>query len=354
MPSKVQSKPKQLTEKPSSLKLAFLALGILFLLIGVGKLLQLGISLQKPISPQFQEQKSYTWNKQSSYNIAFISEVNSQNPDISVVSLHPTSQKATILHLSSNIYADVPNGYGKWRLGSVYNLGNEENPPIGVPILKQTLSKLLALPIDGIVLLPTSTKFNSTEEVVESFRKNRIPDIFYLSKIESDLTKWEAFELYRAMSKVRADKITSLDFERSTITESKLLPDSSRVLGVNTVRLDLFIRANLADQKIVEENIPVAIFNATTQPGLAQDVARFVTNMGGNVIIIQNLDSNQKKSAVILTNSELDLAKSSITYQRVAQLIAPDCLKKVCTSDNTKITSSRAKMNIIVGDDFEQ
>jgi hypothetical protein len=351
--SKVQKKQKLPNSKPTNLKLAFLALGILILLLIIGRFLTFLISLQKPISSEFQNQKKYSWNKESSYNLAFVSKAETQDPDISVVSIHPAGQKATILHLSSNIYTDVPKGYGKWRLGSVYALGNEENPPIGASLLKMTLTRLLALPIDGIVMLPNSTAFNSTEEVVESFRKNFIPDLFYLSKIESDLTKWEGLQLYGALSGIRADKIASLDFERSTITESKLLPDSSRVLGVNTVRLDLFIRDKLADQKIVEENMPIAIFNATNQTGLAQEVARFVTNLGGNVIIMQNLDTKEQKSNVVITSqtNTSDIQKS-ISYQRVAQLIAPHCLNNDCNTTNAKILSSRAVINIVVGEDF--
>lgn len=352
MPAKKQTNPKK-DSKPNNVKLALLALGILIVLLIIGRFFTFLISLQKPISSQFNNQKQYTWNKESSYNIAFVANADSQEPDISVVSIHPAEHKATILHLSSNIYADVPKGYGKWRLGSVYALGNEENPPIGANLLKMTLTKLLALSVDGIVLLPNSTAFASTEEIVESFRKNLIPDFLYLSKIESDLTKWEAFELYRSLAGIRSDKIASLDFERSTITESKLLPDSTRVLGVNTVRLDLFIRDKLADKKIVEENIPVAIFNATNQAGLAQEVARFITNAGGNVIIIQNLDNKEPKSNMVITSSDNpDSVQKSVSYQRIAQLISPHCLTNQCVSNNPKILESRAVINVIIGDDF--
>ncbi len=353
MPKKSQQKktPEKAT-KPSNLKLAFLALGILIILIVIGRLFTFLISLQKPISSEFESQKQYTWNKESSYNLAFIANVESQEPDISVVSIHPANQKATVLHLSSNIYTDVPNGFGKWRLGSVYAFGNEQSPPMGPKLLKMTLTKMLALPIDGIVILPNSTKFSSTEQIIESFRTSAFPDLFYLTSIESDLTKWEAMEIYHALASTRADKITSLDFERSTITESKLLPDSTRVLGINTVRLDLFTRDNLADQKIIEENIPVAIFNATDTPGLAQEVARFVTNLGGNVIIIQNLDKQQQSSVNVSKLNSDALTSKSITFQRVTQLLAPSCLNAKCNNDNPKVLDSRATINIVVGEDF--
>lgn len=348
---KVQNAPK----KPNNVKLAFLALSILVLLIIIGRLFTFLISLQKPISSQFDTGKKYTWNEISTYNVAFIANPDSDNPDISVVSLKPSEGKVVVLHLSPNIYTELAHAYGNWRLGSVYALGQEEEKPKGAGLLKETLTKMLAIPIDGIVILPQSTDFNNTEELVQSFRKNVIPDVLYLSKIESDLTKWEAIKLYRAVSKVRADKLDSLNFERSTITESKLLPDSSRVLGINTVRLDLFTRDKLSDPVIVDENLSVAIFNATDKAGIGQDISRYITNLGGSVVILQNLDQKQEKSAIVITPSQQSPDKlKSVTYQRLAQFFAPHCLKTACTLVNPKIDNSRATINIILGADYLQ
>lgn len=353
MPKKKQQSAP--IKKSNNLKVAFLALSILILLIIIGRFLTFLISLQKPISSEFETGKKYSWDEKSNYNVALISNKDSDNPDISVVSIKPAESKVVVLHLSPNIYAELPKSYGNWRLGSVYALGQEETKPNGAALLKQTLTKLLALPIDGIIMLPDSTEFKSTEELVESFRKNAIPDIFYLSKVESDLTKWEGIKLYQALSKVRADKVDSLNFERSTITESKLLPDSSRVLGVNTIRLDLFIRDKLSDPTMVNENMTVAIFNATDKPGLGQEVGRFITNMGGSVIILQNLDQKQEKTSLVVTPSQLDPETSkSVTYQRLAQFFAPQCLNKLCTLQSNKIEESRATLNIIIGQDFLQ
>ena len=353
MPKKQKPKPQNPKPgKPSQIKLALFALGILILLLVIGKFLTFLISLQKPITSELNTTKTYSWNKKSVYNVAFIQHPNDQNPAISVVSFQPTEQKAVVLHLSANIYSEVAKGYGTWRLGSVYQLGQEESPKKGASLLKLSLTRLLAIPIDAVVFPPDSTKYEDTEQLLTSFRKNVIPDFLYLSRIESDLTKWEALEFYYQISKVRADKIDSLNFERSAITESKLLPDSSRVLGVNTVRLDLFIREKLADPTITRENIPVAIFNATEQTGLAQELARFVTNIGGNVIIVQNMENKQLKSTVTVTNQSHNQIKNTVTYQRLSQFMAPDCLKRVCELEDDKIADSRAVINVVIGADY--
>ena len=350
MPKKKQ---QSLPKKPNNLKIAFLALGVLILLIIIGRLFTFLISLQKPISSEFNTEKKYTWNQTSTYNVAFIANAETDNPDISVVTWKPSEGKTVVLHLSPNIYTEVSRNYGNWRLGSVFALGQEETKPIGPALIKETLTKMLALPIDGIVMLPESTEFTNTEAIVESFRTNKIPDFLYLSKIKSDLTKWEAIKLYQSLSNVRADKVDSLNFERSTITESKLLPDASRVLGVNTVRLDLFIRDTLSDPVIIDENFTVAIFNATDTPGLGQEVSRYVTNMGASVIILQNLDQKIDKTSVVLTpNQSSPETLNSVTYQRVAQFLAPHCLENQCLLQNPKIDTSRATINIVIGQDY--
>ncbi len=354
MSKKQKKKPQsQKPAKPSNIKLALFALGILLLLLLIGNIFTFFISLQKPISSNLNTSKNYTWNKKSVYNLAVIQNKDEQNPAISVVSFQPTEQKAVVLHLSANIYSEVAKGYGTWRLGSVYQLGQEEPQKKGASLLKMTLTRLLAIPIDAVVFPPDSAKYEDTEQLLTSFRKNVIPDFMYLTKIDSDLTKWEALELYYHISKVRSDKIDSLNFERSAITESKLLPDSSRVLGINTVRLDLFIREKLSDPAIISENIPVAVFNATDKPGLAQDIARFVTNIGGNVIIVQNMENKQQKSTVTLTPQQTTThPKNSVTFQRLAQFIAPDCLSRDCELVDAKLADSRAVINLVIGEDY--
>ncbi len=295
-------------------------------------------SLSEPMSRDILDQKQYTWNGKSSINIAVKSST------VSVLNYDPSSQKIVILKIPNDTYFTLPKNFGSWPVGSIYELGQEENPSVGSELLKESLSKLLGLPIDGFITFRGDSA--PLDQVIESWHGNPFRMVSSLGSIETDLTPLEALSLMHSLSGVRPDQITWLDISQSDITDSQLLPDTTRVLGVNSVALDLFIRHTMADTSITDEGIPVAVFNATSEPGLAQDATREITNMGGNVIFTGNTDTNLSQSIVTTTDS------NDLTYERLAQIFAPQCLKNKCKSSDDKVTNSRAQINVVLGEDY--
>lgn len=339
-------------KKRNKAYLAIYALGFLVLLLVFGKSLSILSSFAHPFSANLTHDKQFSWNGQSSVNLAFINlkyvgkeDLDSLHPGIAIVNFQPKDKKITVLHVSNLIYTEVPRGFGEWKIGSVYELGQEEKPPIGPSLIKASLSKLIALPIDGLVLVSSDTK--NIENEIKSWRSNPLNLGFFLTHIQTDLTPFESIHLFWAFSEVRDDKIDSLDLGQSNITESKLLPDSTRVLGVSMVRLDTFVRDNLSDISISDENISIGVFNAINHPGLANEVARILTNLGGNVVIISNTEQKTATTAVISSGQ-------SITFNRLSQMLAPHCLTKPCQSADPRVTNSRAEINVVIGEDYYQ
>lgn len=284
--------------------------------------------------------KTYFWDKKSSITLAVKSN------KIYVLNYNPTDQKATILTIPDETYLTLPKGFGSWPLGSVYQLGQEESPPIGSELLKQSLAKLLGLPIDGFITFKSSLSSRPLDLLINDWKANPITAFMMIKDIETDLTPLEVHNLVFELRGVRADKIINLDLLHSEITQSKLLPDSTRVLGVNNVSLDLFIRKNLADPTIQLEDLPIAIYNSTTHPGLALELSRIIVNMGGRVIFTGNTENFQENTTII------SQAKDSWTSKKLMQLFAPLCLQAECSSDDPRIQNSRATINIILGENF--
>lgn len=345
-------KKYQKSEKAKkNLYLALFALGLIIFLLILGKAAGFLGSFAKPFSSELTSTKNYNWDGRSSVNIGFaqIDPVSNATKDISIVSYSPKTSKATILHISNLVYTDLPKNYGSWRVESIYKLGEEEKPKIGGELLKMSLSKLVGLPLDGIII--SQKNYGKLEDKISSWRKNPISLSPFLSDIKTDLTPFEMARIILSLRSVREDKLISLDFATTSITESKLLPDSSRVLGVDNIRLDSFIRQNLSDESITDENLTVAIFNATNRAGLAAEVSRVVTNLGANVVIMATAQNPQEKSQVLVKSEDLSFM-DTVTYQRLAQVFAPHCLKNPCKSADSKILSSRAQINIVLGEDY--
>jgi hypothetical protein len=322
----------------SSVNLAFVALGLILLVIILGKFFQLLGGLTKPFSADTLVKKEYSWDGKSAINLAI------KGKDVEVASFDPSSQKLTLLKIPKDAYFELPKGFGTWRVGAIYELGQEEDPPVGSELLKTSLAKLMGLPIDGFVEYKGDQPF---KEVVEEWHSNPLKILGFIKESKTDLSPLEAIGVYRAISSVRADKVVTLDTAQSDITQSKLLPDSSRVLGVDTIRLDLYVRDKMPDSQILAQAVPVGILNGTSHPGLGQDVARIITNMGGNVIFVNNTESLQSVTVVVSK-------EKSHTATRLMEVFAPSCLKGKCAILDSKVSLQRAQINIVLGEDYYQ
>lgn len=319
-------------------KLALLALGFLIAVLVLGKTISLISNLTKPFSGDFLTKKSQNIDFHSSINIAF------KTNSIWLLNYDPAEKKAVVLKIPDDTYMDLPRGFGSWRVGSIFGLGQEEKPQIGSELLKESLAKLLGLPVDGFITSQNPSS-EDLDKIILSWHNNPFKYITFFSQVKTDLTPLETINLFKLLSSIRSDKLIFLDLEKTDLTKSKLLADSSRVLGINSVNLDLFIREKMADEKISQESISIAIFNATSHPGLALDASRIITNIGGNPIIVTNSETLIEKSAVIGK-------KGSNTFKHLSQIFAPWCLDTKCQVNDPKLESSRAQINVVLGEDF--
>lgn len=331
-----------------SIKPALLALAALILLVLLGKVVSFIFSLGQPYTPNLADFKTYPWDTTSSYNLLYAVQTDQKKLSaISFINLQPLQKKITILHISDNVYLEVPKGYGEWTIGSVFPLGQEDGGR-GTALLRLSLSRLVGLPVDGIIIKEGGVE--TAEDIISSLRKNQLAFWGISQKIKSNVSTWELITLGQFIASIRPDKVVSLDLAKSTITESKLLPDSSRVLGIDTIQLDSFIRDRLADAAFIDENATIAVLNATSHPGLANFASRMITNMGGTVVFLGNSESLQDKTMVIDRGE--DSQNIQITRKRLEEVFAPWCQKESCSSVDPKVTTSRAQIVVVLGEDF--
>lgn len=334
-----------------NLKLAIVALLILGLLLVFGKVFQFFSEFQKPFYSLNTQKRSVSWDGKSVINLIIASSENQDLKNLNFVSLNPVDEKITVLKLSEDIYVNVPKNYGSWKLSSIYKLGQENKPKVGEDLVKMSVSKMLALPVDGIIEVSSKAELD-IEELIGEWKKNKLSAFNFLTRIKTDLSLKETVDFVFKASKVRLDNITSVDFFRTSITQSKLLPDSSRVLGVDNVKLDTFIKQQLVDPVIADEDITVAVFNGTEHPGLTAEAVRLIGNLGARVTIINNTEEKFVKNGIYINPEEGSEIKLSQTYKRLVEIFAPSCLKEQCTSADAEVVSSRAAINIVLGEEY--
>ncbi len=335
--SKPIKKPKPTPRRViGGIKLAVIALCVLLGLFVLSKSISGFTSLFQPIDSNIAE-RGYSLDFETSVNIVFKSQ------NVWVLNYDPNKKQAILLKIPDDTLIEVSKGYGLWLVGSIYDLGQEENPKIGGELLKDSLSNLLGLPIDGVIV--GGEESDDLEKIVFGFKISPLKLISFFSQYKTDLSPLEVLKLYQAISKTREDKIVNLDLENTELTQSLLLPDSTRVLGFDSVNIDLFVRENMFDEVLSTESKTIAIYNGTDHPGLGSKVSRIITNLGADAVILTNAEKKLQKT-VILGDKE------SESFKKIALTFAPYCLKEDCASDDLKVISSRADISIVLGEDY--
>ncbi len=337
---------KKKTTAPGSpkLSLAFYALAFIVILIILGKIIRLIMGLGQPVTPQFVNASELrSWNGTTPINLVM------KAADLSVINYNPADKKFTVIAIPGESYINVPRGYGSWPIGSIYSLGEEEKTGRGASLLKDSIASLLGQPIDRFILVNSP---QTSQQIVNQMHSNLFTGLFLLNQIKTDLTPLEELSLVFAISQARSDKIVDLDLSETNITRSILLPDSTRVLGVDNIRLDLFVREKLIDEGITREALPIAIYNATDHPGLAQDASRIITNLGGNVITTSSTESSLINSSIIVMNGDKQSLLKSYTFNRLTGIFSPACFPKGCTPQDPKLDTSRAQLIVVLGEDY--
>lgn len=317
MPAKwkaVQSRHKQ----KKKIKLALLAVALLGALFIAGALVNLTKTLTSPW--QLEAQKSYNWDGQFNVNIAV------KGKSISLINLNPSQKRVTIVAIPDSTHVDVPGGFGKWQIRSVYDLGRES-------LLERTLTSFLGIPVDGFIQLK-----GGPEDYVDWIRRSPLNIILSLQNIKSDLTPLELLQFNLKLFQVRYDKINPVNLESSLVLDKVALADQTEVLIGDPVGLDSVL-AYLADETVKSEHKTVAVFNATERPLIAQKAARMITNLGGNVI--------QTANASIKSDKTIIWGEESATLQRLRQIF--NCCGKL---ESLEGISSRAQINVVLGEDF--
>lgn len=347
----MQKKGNSEKRTQKNLRLALLALLILGLLLLFGRVFQFFNEFQKPFYSLNTQKRAVSWDGKSVINVIIAKNENGDLRDLNFVSLNPLDEKMSVLELPEDTYVQVPKNFGSWKLGSVFKLGQENKPPMGEDLVKMSVSKMLALPVDGIIEVSSQGDLK-VEDLIADWKANMFSGFGFLTKVKTDLSLKETTDFVLKASKVRPDNITAVDFFKTNITQSKLLPDSSRVLGVDNVKLDTFLKDALSDPAISDEDLTVAIYNGTDHAGLTAEAVRLIGNLGARVTIIANSEEKFVKSGVYINPEEGSDTASSQTYKRLAEIFAANCLKEVCTTSDAEVATSRAAINIILGEEY--
>lgn len=348
MPKKNTSKKgnwkdtKTRSKNTKNLKLGLTVLGFIFVLIILGHTVNFVKTLISPWGIRPIIEKKYIWDGQFNINIVI------QTDKTYLLNFNPGEKKATIITIPDETYLDAGGGFGKWMLSSIFDLGESSQNEMGHQLVKTATFSLFGVPIDGYIRFKGESQTKDLQNMIELIRQNPIFGIGLISDIRSDLTPLELWRLKFHLWQLRFDKVSFLNLSDLDIFDSVKLADGSTVLVSDPPSLDSVM--DFIDPKIKQEDVSIAVFNATNHPLLAQKAKRFITNIGGNVIIVSNYPQPVNHTQILAEDTD------TLTFERLTQIF-PSCQGEKCDiMSATEIraneqVSSRAQINIFLGED---
>jgi hypothetical protein len=311
-------------------RVAALTLGLIIAIVLAGNFLRAIHTLFSPLS--IQTNRTYNWD--SNFNLNLVLNTN----PLSVLSFNPVDNKIAILEIPDSAYIEVPGGYGSWKVGAIFKLGESEDPPKGAKLLRDSLQSFLSLPIDGVIVRQQA--LGSSEQFINDLRGNPWQALMAVTSARTDLSPVELTRFVMGVKGVRFDKITTYNLEELGLLNSDKLADGEDILVGDSTKIDALLARHFTDTKVLGEAATIAVFNATEKPGLAAKTAQLINHLGGNVIIQGSFGSEVSGSAVEGSK------EFPYTTKRLQQIFGSGTLQSL---DKSASDVSRASVNLILG-----
>ena len=263
------------------------------------------------------------WTKQASFLVAFNLSGENQEDQLLLVSFQPEERSVAVFLLPENLFLRASRDQGDYRASSLYQLDELEQAK--GKLFKKALAENLGLIVDARASLSLVNDFNLRQLNETNFKGETSAFLFKLlrGKGETDLNTWDLFRLCLANLMAREGRIKLINLAQSQAITTDSLPDGSKVLRLDVPRVDRFVEEYFSDDALREENLDVAVLNATQFSGLAQKKARILGNLGTRVVKIDQYEGKlEVKNDCLLMGSES--AVKSYTFFRLKTAFACD------------------------------
>lgn len=152
--------------------------------------------------------------------------------------------------------------------------------------------RFLEIPIDGFIF----SKSINLEEKISSLFLKTIPSF---NKLETNFTLIDLLRLFNSTRGIADNLVTT------KVIEGK----------ENSFELDRVVSRLVSDDLVEKDNQTIKIINGTDIAGLGNRLARLLTNMGGDVIMVETSDLPVKKSVI----SYVD--RKTYTVKRIQEIL---------------------------------
>lgn len=226
-------------------------------------------------------------------NILFISQTEGTKA-VRLLSYEPVEKELTMIDVPIDSYLNLP---GR----AVFLLKGYQPEESNYDEILLQIQDLFALPLDAVIV-SHDPNLTLTEDQIQQLRQstqfsiNKIPLAldFFQNKAQTNLSSWDCITLLGYLRSLRADKISTYTLEGY---DFELKVDKRTYKALDLVKVDGLIRKVVPERAILKQPVAVEIRNATEVSGLGNQLNRYLTNLGAQVIFVGNTPALAKKSA---------------------------------------------------------
>jgi hypothetical protein len=280
--------------------------------------------------PSVPNQKPYPirTNIQERTNI-LLTQVSDSEASVLVVFSVASDDSNKLLVIDPNTVTSLARQKGDYRLAASWKVGDLESPGTGATLLRDSVSRFLAIPIDKMVVVTPAgweslkAKFGSTPEAVN---RSLISKVFLLNLLIISVPEGVSGDISFL-------KLTQLNLTAGHNLR-RLSLDKSGADSLDLGAIDRVVSANFAEDRISRFHPKVSLVNSSGVAGAATALARYIHNLGGEVI--------RADTAGPISQSQIrDHLGGSSLSKRLSPLIGAQII--------TDQKPSRADIEIVIG-----
>ncbi len=311
---------KQKKEKKIRKNLFVALFWILFLFF----LLFLGVSFKF-----FRIVKESRWDGNEKINFVFEKE----NPVL--VFFDPQRRNLTLVLVPGQMIIKVNHGYGRYKVKAVKELEELEKRK---GLLAESIQEEFAVFLAGWIKERNySCQIeNQKEEILCEIKKQ------FLGQKETNFSRFDLLRLWWGIRRIKKFDEEVIDLSKRGIFSQGEFPDGTKFLEMDIRQADALIQKYANDPLFKKEKLLIEVLNGTSYPGLAERGARFLTNIGGEVVSVGNAEGESEECEVRSGGEN----KNSYTVKKIIEIFNCRWVEKK--------EEGRAEITLILGKDYWQ
>lgn len=245
---------------------------------------------------------------------------------VKVVSVDPVDRVFTVIDIPQELEIKS-RSVGSYKVGNLYKLGEYEGD-VG-EFAKRKMQGFLRIPVKGFYLYRSENLRGEFLLLVkDSFGNSGVSNLSFLDRV---------ILLIKSLI-YRVDTVSSDELYREGVLVSE-----NGGLNYSDSKLYNYVQRKFVDWKVGEEGVSSTVINSSGEEGLGNDVSRFLTNIGMNVVNVRE-GNKQGESKILVSDKEI---LETHTFELISEFLG------IFQVEVTNTDEYRADIVLIVGSDLK-